>query len=43
MVFGQGLVSADGAPALRFSGIFKLGQAWGDAADTDPLRIRGSD
>ena len=42
MVFGQGLVTADGAPALRFSGIFKLGAAWGDAADTDPLRLRSS-
>lgn len=40
MVFGQGLVSADGAPAMRFSGIFKLGQPWGDADDNDPLRVR---
>ena len=40
MVFGQGLVSADGAPALRFSGIFKLGRPWGSADDTDPLRVR---
>ena len=40
MVFGQGLVHADGAPALRFSGIFKLGQPWGLASDIDPLRIR---
>ncbi len=40
MVFGQGLVSADGVPALRFSGIFKQGPAWGDAGDTDPLRLR---
>ncbi len=40
MVFGQGLVSADGAPALRFSGIFKLGPTWGDPADVDPLGLR---
>ena len=40
MVFGQGLVRADGAPALRFSGIFKLGPVWGDGLDADPLRIR---
>jgi uncharacterized protein (TIGR00369 family) len=40
MVFGQGLVSADGAPALRFSGIFKLGPPWGTAGDSDPLGIR---
>ena len=39
MVFGQGLVSADGEPALRFSGIFKLGPVWGDPADQDPLRL----
>jgi len=36
----QGLVSADGAPAARFSGIFKLGRPWGSADDTDPLGIR---
>lgn len=42
MVFGQGLVHADGAPALRFSGIFKLGSTWGDPADTDPLRLRSA-
>lgn len=40
LVFGQGLVHVDGAPALRFSGIFKLGPAWGQAGDADPLRIR---
>lgn len=39
-LFAQGLVSADGEPALRFSGIFKLGLAWGDPADTDPLGLR---
>jgi hypothetical protein len=27
MVFAQGLVSADGTPAVRVSGIFKLGPA----------------
>ena len=42
MVFGQGLVSADDVPCVRMSGIFKLGPPYGDAADTDPLRIRGS-
>ncbi len=42
MVFGQGMVSADGAPALRFSGIFKRGPTWGEAGDADPLRIRQS-
>jgi len=40
LVFGQGLVTADGAPALRFSGIFKLGSTWGEPEDTDPLRLR---
>ena len=42
MVFGQGLVSANGSPALRFSGIFKMGPPWGDAVDTDPLRLRSA-
>ncbi len=42
MVFGQGLVSANGSPALRFSGIFKMGPPWGDAADADPLRLRSA-
>ena len=39
LVFGQGLVSADGAPALRFSGIFKLGIPYGDPANRDPLGL----
>lgn len=40
MVFGQGLVSADGEPSLRFSGIFKLGPVYGDSADRDPLGLK---
>jgi hypothetical protein len=40
MVFGQGLVSADGASAQRFGGIFKRGPVWGEGIDADPLRIR---
>ena len=40
LLFGQGLVTADGEPALRFSGIFKLGTAYGDPADHDPLRLK---
>lgn len=40
LLFGQGLVSADGEPALRFSGIFKLGPTYGDPSDRDPLRLR---
>ena len=43
MLFGQGLVTADGEPALRFSGVFKLGPLFGDQADTDPLRLREPD
>jgi uncharacterized protein (TIGR00369 family) len=39
LVFGQGLVSADDAPCVRMSGIFKLGPAYGDAADRDPLGL----
>ena len=40
MLFGQGLVSADGQPALRVSGIFKLGPVIGDGRATDPLGLR---
>ena len=31
MVFVQGLVSADGVPAVRCSGVFKIGPPFGDA------------
>jgi uncharacterized protein (TIGR00369 family) len=40
MLFGQGLVSADGQPALRVSGIFKMGPMIGDGRATDPLGLR---
>ncbi len=40
LLFGQGLVSADGEPALRFSGIFKLGPLFGDPANHDPLGLK---
>jgi uncharacterized protein (TIGR00369 family) len=40
MLFGQGLVTADGEPALRFSGVFKLGPPFGDQSDTDSLGLR---
>lgn len=40
MVFAQGLVSADGVPAVRVSGIFKLAHAIGDGRGDDPLRLR---
>ncbi len=40
MLFGQGLVTADGEPALRISGIFKLGQLIGDGKATDPLGLK---
>jgi len=40
MLFGQGLVCADGQPALRVSGIFKLGPVIGDGRATDPLGLR---
>ena len=32
MVFTQGLVTADGVPAVRSSGVFKLGPPFGDDA-----------
>jgi uncharacterized protein (TIGR00369 family) len=40
MLFGQGLVTADGEVALRFSGIFKMGPLIGDGANRDPLKLR---
>jgi uncharacterized protein (TIGR00369 family) len=39
LLFAQGLVSADGTPALRVSGIFKQGVLIGDGTDKDPLSL----
>ena len=39
LLFGQGLVGADGEPVLRASGIFKLGPLIGDGNDPDPLHL----
>jgi uncharacterized protein (TIGR00369 family) len=39
MLFAQGLVTADGTPVLRVSGIFKMGALIGDGTDRDPLRL----
>ena len=39
MLFGQGLITADGELAVRFSGIFKLGPPFGDVANNDPLGL----
>jgi uncharacterized protein (TIGR00369 family) len=36
MVFAQGLVTADGAPAVRVSGIFKIGPSFGDLSVKPP-------
>ena len=40
LLFGQGLVTADGEPALRVSGIFKMGQLIEDADANDPLALK---
>jgi uncharacterized protein (TIGR00369 family) len=40
MLFGQGLVTADGQPVLRVSGIFKMGPIIGDGKGTDPLNLK---
>lgn len=40
MVFAQGMISADGVPAMRVSGIFKLGTLIGDGSDRDPLKLQ---
>ena len=39
MLFAQGLVTADGAPVMRVSGIFKMGALIGDGTDRDPLGL----
>ena len=39
IVFAQGLVTADGVPAMRISGIFKLGQPIEGSHGSDPLRL----
>jgi uncharacterized protein (TIGR00369 family) len=39
LLFAQGVVSADGTPALRVSGIFKQGVLIGDGTDRDPLML----
>jgi uncharacterized protein (TIGR00369 family) len=40
LMFAQGLVTADGQPALRVNGIFKLGVLMGDGSDMDPFKIK---
>jgi acyl-coenzyme A thioesterase PaaI-like protein len=40
LLFGQGLLTADGQSVLRVSGIFKMGQIIGDGKDTDPLGLK---
>jgi len=40
MVFAQGMISADGVPAMRISGIFKQGALIGDGSDRDPLKLQ---
>ncbi|MBU6503656.1 MAG: PaaI family thioesterase [Burkholderiaceae bacterium] len=40
MLFGQGLVTADGDPVLRVSGIFKMGPVLTDGAGRDPFGLR---
>lgn len=40
LVFGQGLVSADGEPALRVSGIYKMGPLFRNPLDDDPFGLK---
>lgn len=40
LVFGQSLVTADGRPALRISGIYKIGSVPRDPTDADPLKLK---
>ena len=38
LVFAQGLVTADGVPAVRMSGIFKIGPPFDDTLERPPFR-----
>ena len=40
LIFLQGLVTTDGEPAMRVSGIFKQGPLISDGTDRDPLKLR---
>ncbi|MEO6972120.1 MAG: PaaI family thioesterase [Rhodoferax sp.] len=40
MLFAQGLVTADGTPVMRVSGIFKMGVLLDDGAGHDPFGLR---
>ena len=40
MVFGQGIVSVDGEPVLRVSGIYKMGPLFRDPLDEDPFGLK---
>ncbi len=40
LVFGQGLVTANGEPALRISGIYKIGPLLKDPSNDDPFGLR---
>ncbi|MBU3740329.1 MAG: PaaI family thioesterase [Rhodoferax sp.] len=40
LLFGQALATADGQPALRVSGIFKLGPAYDRGDPKDPLGVK---
>lgn len=40
LLFAQGLITADGEPVLRVSGVFKMGTLIGDGQDRDPLGLR---
>lgn len=40
LVFGQGLVSANGEPALRISGVYKMGPLFRDPSDDDPFGLK---
>jgi uncharacterized protein (TIGR00369 family) len=42
MVFTQGLIYADGALAVRVSGVFKQGPLIGDGKERDPFALRSS-
>jgi uncharacterized protein (TIGR00369 family) len=40
LVFGQGMITVDGEPGARMSGVYKIGQPNRDPRDEDPLGLK---
>jgi uncharacterized protein (TIGR00369 family) len=40
MMFGQGIIRADGQSSVRMSGVYRLGDIRGDGKDSDPFKLK---